>query len=973
MATTSASNNFAESWSTAYQAFQQINFSAWDYNTIKQSLVDYLKLYHSEDFNDFIETDEMVMIMELFSYVGELLAYRFDLNAHENFITVANRKESVLRLAKALAYNASRNLPARGMVKITSISTTETVYDANGNNLANVIIYWDDPNNTNWKDQFILVFNRILAQNFGTVLPSDRIQVQDVLIELYAMNNQPLQTQTIPYNITVSGQQYPMELVSADLDTFGPIERRPQINQIVNVLYLNDGLGDSSDNTGFFFFTKQGSLQRTTATFDGVTPNQTFDVTIENSNNIDVWLNNIDSTTGQIIVGTDVRETTPVGEWQQVDVSSGQNVLFNTNSNMNKYEVETLDNDEFRLIFGDGNFATIPSGLFEIWSRTSANVDLVIPTSAIQNLNSSVFYLDSQSKQQTFSFAFSLTDTIQNAATTEDIEHIRLVAPAVYDTQDRMVTGQDYNTFPLQDNSILKLKAINRTFAGDSRYIPWFDPTGNYENVKMFGNDLAIYFKSVDYLLPVSNSSLPAVDGGANISRINALIDNYIQPLLSNDIIVMREILAGVNPASTRKTFSNSEVANIQSALTNVINSAPSLFFVSYAENINTWQVATTQPASPWIVVTGYDNGDFAINYYGNYIVAHSDNMDFFVTNNSSKVLNYDTLNNDVDTITLLQANIGTSGILTQNYVFDILQQDTIDSGSNSGLPSTNDLIVIPADINNDGLPDDVSLSYLINLMTDFVYFNRTLGDSGGFTQWTLMPATTDNVAAYENDLSTGAGLWKREVGVYNLNFLWLHITPNYHLIDPCPSNIIDTYIITRGYYTNLVSWLAGLTDEVPELPTPFDLRNDYGYLINNGMISDANVLQPGNFKLIIGQKASSSLRATLNVVQKTSSTMTANQLKLSIVNAVNAFFDITFWDFGQSFYFQQLATFIGNSLPADVASVVLVPVNPANIFGDLFQILAQEGEIIKASVSVNDIVLVDSLDPRTYRNTSTG
>lgn len=161
--------NNAEVWQTAYQAFQQVNFSAWDFNTIKQSLVDYLKLYFAEDFNDFIESSELIAYVELFAYVGELIAYRLDLNAHENFITVADRKESVLRLAKMLSYNASRNIAARGLVKITSISTTEVVYDSNGNNLANVIIYWNDANNTNWKEQFILVLNRIFEQDFGTV------------------------------------------------------------------------------------------------------------------------------------------------------------------------------------------------------------------------------------------------------------------------------------------------------------------------------------------------------------------------------------------------------------------------------------------------------------------------------------------------------------------------------------------------------------------------------------------------------------------------------------------------------------------------------------------------------------------------------------------------------------------------------------------------------------------------------------
>lgn len=82
-------NNNAEVWEKVYDAFQQINFAAWDYNTIKQSLLDYVKVYKPEDFNDYIESSEFITILELFAYVGELLSYRLDINAHENFITTA--------------------------------------------------------------------------------------------------------------------------------------------------------------------------------------------------------------------------------------------------------------------------------------------------------------------------------------------------------------------------------------------------------------------------------------------------------------------------------------------------------------------------------------------------------------------------------------------------------------------------------------------------------------------------------------------------------------------------------------------------------------------------------------------------------------------------------------------------------------------------------------------------------------------
>jgi hypothetical protein len=159
----------AESWERAYEAFQDINFSAFDFNSVKQSLLDYIKLYFPEQFNDFIESSEFIAIIESFAYISELLAYRIDMNTHENFISVAQRKQSVLRLAKLVSYNASRNMPARGLVKINSVTTTESVFDSRSQNLANQKINWNDTNNADWKEQFLLVMNQIMEQDFGSV------------------------------------------------------------------------------------------------------------------------------------------------------------------------------------------------------------------------------------------------------------------------------------------------------------------------------------------------------------------------------------------------------------------------------------------------------------------------------------------------------------------------------------------------------------------------------------------------------------------------------------------------------------------------------------------------------------------------------------------------------------------------------------------------------------------------------------
>jgi hypothetical protein len=961
----------AESWEKVYEAFQQINFSAFDYLTIKESLVNYLQLYFAEDFNDWIESSELLPIIEAFAYVGELLAYRLDLNAHENLLPVAQRKESVLRLAKLLSYSASRNIPARGLVKITSISTTEDVFDSRGRNLASTPIQWNDPNNPNWKEQFILILNKAIKQNFGTVLPSDRIQVQDILFERYELDNNPLAGNTLPYNITVSNVEYPMEIVASELTDFGPQEKRPEKDLKLSILYLSDGLGDSSGNTGFFFFTKQGELNRQLADFDGVTPNQTFDILVNDCNEIDVWVNNIDPDTEEIITDpTNIQASERIGEWSPVDLASAQNIIFNTAEDRNKYEVETLDNDNFRLIFGDGNFADIPSGRFEIWYRVSANSGLTIPTSSIQNTANSLTYQDTNNKEQTLSFNFSLLDPIQNAAPSEDVERIRKVAPAVYYTQDRMVNGRDYNEFMLQDNSILKLRAINRTFAGDSKYIAWHDPKEYYENVKIFGSDLVVYFNSVNESFDVAAGDLPAQSGNEddegiiNGNTVEALIDNYIEPLLSSNLFFTTFTIAGVNPQNIRRLFTDAEYFELKQQLSAVSVSSPNTVYMTYDVESDLWSFTTTEPATWWISSESKVDDNWGVTYKGQNIIVHSDETRFWVTNDEDRVITTDTLNTNLDEIVVLSANLDSAGdVLGINRVFNVIKQLIITEGPNAGTESINDLEVLPEDIDGDTIPDDVDLGYLIG-DEDFVYFNRQDLQS----PWVFQEFSSEVEDAFSQDQASGAGLWKRERGREGLNFLWLHRTPRYHLIDPAPSNIIDTFIISRGYYNSIRQWLAGDLINRPEAPTPFSLRSDYDYLLENKMISDTVILHPGKIKLIFGNLSDNSLQASINIIRSNTQNITANQLKTRVVDLVNEFFDLSKWEFGETFYFTELSAFIHSRLPVEVDSVVLVPRFDNHVFGDLYQVLAKEDEIIQPHITIDDVTIIESLSPQTIK-----
>ena len=129
MSTTDRQNRLllAEDWKTIYQSFRYADFQSYDFDNLRRTMITYIRENYPEDFNDYIESSEYLALIDLIAFLGQNLAFRTDLNARENFIETADRRESILRLARLISYNANRNIPANGLLKIESVSTTEDV------------------------------------------------------------------------------------------------------------------------------------------------------------------------------------------------------------------------------------------------------------------------------------------------------------------------------------------------------------------------------------------------------------------------------------------------------------------------------------------------------------------------------------------------------------------------------------------------------------------------------------------------------------------------------------------------------------------------------------------------------------------------------------------------------------------------------------------------------------------------------
>lgn len=473
----------AEDFTKIYKSFQDVSFKSYDFDELKTTLVNYIRAHFPEDFNDFVESSEFIAIIELLAFLGTSLAFRVDLNSRENILDTAQRRESIIRLARMINYRPKRNIAATGLFKLQSIQTDQLLADSVGKSLNDVPITWADPNNPDWFDQFITVLNAVFrpVNPFGH--PSKSAIIGGVPTDLYELNNVLGVNVAHPISISVNGEEIPFDIVNPDIDV-SIEEKHPDQNEPFSVIYRNDSQGISSSGTGFFLKFKQGELQKEDFRFDFPTPNRVQEVNATNVNETDVYVQEVND------AGT-VQE-----KWEKVPAVSGNNIIFNSiaHDQRNIFEVIPGNDNTISIKFADGNFGNIPTGIMRVWHRTSVNRTLIIRPEDVRTQTITFRYVGTDGNLYTFTLNFGLEVVVANGSATESNEDIKLRAPQVFYTQQRMVNNEDYNVLPLAfGNQILKARATNRTHAGHSRYIDINDPTGFHENLILYGDDGALF------------------------------------------------------------------------------------------------------------------------------------------------------------------------------------------------------------------------------------------------------------------------------------------------------------------------------------------------------------------------------------------------------------------------------------------------------------------------------------------------
>jgi hypothetical protein len=65
---------------------RRIDFSALEFDTLVRACVEYIKTYYPDQFNDFVQNNGIVMLVDLISFVGSIIGERGDVLVNESFL-----------------------------------------------------------------------------------------------------------------------------------------------------------------------------------------------------------------------------------------------------------------------------------------------------------------------------------------------------------------------------------------------------------------------------------------------------------------------------------------------------------------------------------------------------------------------------------------------------------------------------------------------------------------------------------------------------------------------------------------------------------------------------------------------------------------------------------------------------------------------------------------------------------------------
>lgn len=342
----------------------------------------------------------------------------------------------------------------------------------------------------------------------------------------------------------------------------------------------------------------------------------------------------------------------------------------------------------------------------------------------------------------------------------------------------------------------------------------------------------------------------------------------------------------------------------------------------------NSWIIRVNYGSDKWEILTRKTQ-----YIYGSETKLRFNNLNFAETLSSASLK---PIKDNLEILNINTKSSTDSTPLGQKYKFNIIDYIKY----SDGYTDPHKVRVTLDDPDNDGFPNQPDAFEVINNTQTI-----TLGDvdEGGYT-YQVLSSTGDNLVIKN--------------GRSSLHTKYNRIADLNQVIDPSRTNIIDTFVLLTSYDNLFRTWAYydGRTYTQPPAPTVYELSTLFKSLNSKKIISDQIIYRPVKYKIIFGDLADEEFQVRFNVTKTVNSTMSDTEVKQQIISLIYDYFDISNWDFGETFYFTEMAAYIHNNMIGQISQINIQNTDGSN--SSLFEINSESDELFLPVLTTSNILV---------------
>lgn len=224
---------------------RRIDFSGLDFDTARRAIIEYIKTYFPDQFNDFVASNGIMMITEIVSSVVAKLSLRADLLANEATLPTSTTEEAVINHLALINQRIKRQTPAVVDIEISVDVPTNTDIEISPGNLFTIasgpsgqrVVYEVFRAPGDWNSNLTIPAGKrgIIAWGVqGQFAPSVTALSAGGINQVYQIENERILDDPLFVTITVGNEEEEWQVVKEPIERYGPNDKVVEVNFFEN-------------------------------------------------------------------------------------------------------------------------------------------------------------------------------------------------------------------------------------------------------------------------------------------------------------------------------------------------------------------------------------------------------------------------------------------------------------------------------------------------------------------------------------------------------------------------------------------------------------------------------------------------------------------------------------------------------------------------------------------------------------------